>query len=95
MDLENTMMLILSELQDLKQGQHGIQQDINCLKQDINYLKSGQEDIKKTLLKHDSQLASIVEALNVIDSNLTSKIDVVDKKVNINAVDILELRAAK
>lgn len=95
MDLENTMMLILSELKDLKQGQEGIQQDINCLQQDINYLKAGQEDIKKHLEKHDSQLASIVEALNVIDSNLTSKIDVVDKKVNINAVDILELRAAK
>ncbi len=53
------------------------------------------DTIEKHLEKHTGQLAAIAEAVNATNSNLTSKIDVVDKKVNINAVDILELRAAK
>ncbi len=81
MDTNDTLLLILSELKDLKQGQQEMKQDI--------------KEIKQHLEKHDGQLAAIAEAVNISNSELNSKIATVDKKVNVTACDILELRAAK
>ncbi len=62
---------------------------------EISDLKQGQERIEKHLEKHDGQLAAIAEAVNISNSELNSKIATVDKKVNVTACDVLELRAAK
>lgn len=71
------------------------------MNKDISELKQGQERIEKHLEKHDGQLAAIAEAINATNQNLTSKIDMLDKNVdilegrtNVNTIDINKLRAA-
>jgi len=61
----------------------------------LDKLEQGQERIEKHLEKHTEQLAAIIENVNTFNRELNSKITTIDKKVNITAVDILELRAAK
>lgn len=61
---------------------------LDKLEQDVEDLKQGQEQIK-------NNLGVVMEALNTTTRQLNSKIATVDKKVDITAADILELRAAQ
>jgi len=65
------------------------------MNKEISDLKQGQQEIKQHLEKQTEQLAAIIETVNTFNRELNSKITIVDKKVNVTAADIFELRAAK
>lgn len=85
MDTNDTLMLILSELKDIKS-------DVSELKQDV-------KEIKKHLEKHDGQLAAIAEAINIVQHNeqehfkiLNNKDSELENVAKQNSYDIAELR---
>lgn len=81
MDTNDKLDRIVLLLEHMDKKQDEMQKDINVLKQDVSILKNN--------------LGIVMETVNTINNDLTSKIGIVDKKVNVVAGDILELRAAQ
>ena len=61
MDLENTMMLILSELKDLKQGQTEINQRLDKIDQRLD--------------KIEQNMATLINTQTIMSQNLSAKDD--------------------
>lgn len=61
MDLENTMMLILSELKDLKQGQTEINQRLDKIDQRLD--------------KIEQNMAPLINTQTIMSQNLSAKDD--------------------
>ncbi len=61
----------------------------------LDRLEQGQQEMKQDISILKNNLGVVMEALNTTTRELNSKIATVDKKVNIVAADILELRAAQ
>lgn len=82
MDLENTMMLILSELKDLKQGQEE-------MRKDIRDLKYGHEELKQNM-------ATLINAQTTMSNEiteLTKNMETIARVSEVNSLDIVKLRA--
>ena len=79
--MEEKLDRILLLLANMDKKQDELQKDMKDLKQDVSVLKNN--------------LSTVMEAINATNHDLNSKIGAVDRKVNIAAGDILELRAAK
>ena len=88
MDTNDTLMLILSELRDIKS-------DISGLHQNVKKLEQGQNELKQNL-------ATVLEAINFVQHNEQEHFEVLSNKVleletviKQNSYDITKLRAAQ
>lgn len=123
MDTNDTLMLILSELKDIKsdisglhqnvkkleQGQNelqqdvkGLQQDVKGLQQDVKGLQQGQERLEQGQNELKQNLATVLEAVNIMQHNEQEHFDMLGNKVleletviKQNSYDITKLRAAQ
>ena len=94
METNEALALILSKLDNLEQ-------DVSSLKQDVSELKQGQERLEQkvddgfALAKNHT--AAIIEAINVTNDSVTKvdkKVDVLQKRTDLNTIDIANIRAA-
>lgn len=116
MDTNDTLMLILSELRDIKsdisglhqnvkkleQGQNELQLDVKGLQQDVKELQQGQEILKRGQNELKQNLATVLEAVNIMQHNEQEHFDMLGNKVleletviKQNSYDITKLRAAQ
>ena len=95
MDTNDTLMLILSELRDIKsdisglhqnvkkleQGQNELQLDVKGLQQDVKGLQQGQERLEQGQNELKQNLATVLEAINFVQHNEQEHFEVLSNKV--------------
>lgn len=79
MDLENTMMLILSELKDLKQGQTETNQRLDKIDQRLD--------------KIEQNMATLINAQTTMSQELSAKDDKIETVQRQHSYEIMQLKA--
>ena len=109
MDTTDTLMLILSELRDIKSDISGLHQNVKKLEQgqnelqlDVKGLQQGQERLEQGQNELKQNLATVLEAINFVQHNEQEHFEVLSNKVleletviKQNSYDITKLRAAQ
>ena len=105
----DTLMLILSELRDIKSDISGLHQNVKKLEQgqnelqlDVKGLQQGQERLEQGQNELKQNLATVLEAINFVQHNEQEHFEVLSNKVleletviKQNSYDITKLRAAQ
>ena len=102
MDTNDTLMLILSELRDIKSDISGLHQNVKKLEQGQNELQLDVKGLQQGQERLEQNLATVLEAINFVQHNEQEHFEVLSNKVleletviKQNSYDITKLRAAQ